>query len=213
MNNKLAEKITKKLRGPGVNSTNRLAALLDLTAFEEPKVFWQVFHENWSDCDNTWGLQDDILGQLEWFGQDDDHMTDEQQAYLSGLAADRYSRITVYRGCSRARIHGLSWTTNPQIAQEFARGHRGITVPDPVVGKAKVRRSFIITAIRDREEDEIILNPLHLACLRETSLPPAESGRRVDVSPHSGNQPRQSALKQELAPLHQNLNLSEGALY
>ncbi|WP_409188491.1 hypothetical protein [Bradyrhizobium sp. RDM4] len=167
MNNELAEKITKKLCGPGVNSTNRLSAILALTAFEEPKVFWQVFHENWSGCDNTWVLQDEILDALEWFGLDGVDMTDEQLAFLSGLATDRYSRITVYRGCSRERIRGLSWTTNAKIAQEFARGHRGIGVPDPVVVKAKVRKSNVITVISNREEEEVILNPLHLRCLRK----------------------------------------------
>lgn len=173
----IAAQISKKLCGPGVNSANRLSALLALTASEGPDVFWDVFHKLWSNCDNTWSLQDDVLDALEWFGQDGDYMTDEQQAYLSGLNADRYSRVTVYRGCSRARIHGLSWTTNPKVAQEFARGHRGITLPDPVVVKAKIRKSSIITAILDREEDEIILDPRHLTCLRETNLPPAISSR------------------------------------
>ncbi|MFK4561891.1 hypothetical protein ABIF94_002490 [Bradyrhizobium ottawaense] len=179
MNNELAEKITKKLRGTGVNSTNRLSTLLALTAFEEPEVFWQVFHENWSDCDNAWGLRDDVLNALEWFGLDGVCMTDEQQAFLSGVATDRYSRITVYRGCSSARVHGLSWTTNPKVAQEFALGHRGIRVPDPVVLKAEIRKSNVITAIPDREEDEIILDPLHLRCLRETNLQPAKYMRTM----------------------------------
>lgn len=202
MNNELAEKITKKLCGPGVNSTNRLSAILALTAFEEPKVFWQVFHENWSGCDNTWVLQDEILDALEWFGLDGVDMTDEQLAFLSGLATDRYSRITVYRGCSRERIRGLSWTTNAKIAQEFARGHRGIGVPDPVVVKAKVRKSNVITVISNREEEEVILNPLHLRCLRETNLRPAKSVRGIPVISH------------EPAPLSdKNLKLSEGALY
>lgn len=184
MNNELAEQMTKKLRGPGVNSTNRLSRLLELTAFEESEVFWQAFHENWSNCDNAWGLQDDILNALEWFGLDGVSMTDEQQVFLAGLASDRYSRITVYRGCSRARIHGLSWTTNPKVAQEFARGHRGISVPDAVVVKAKIRKSNVITVLLDREEDEIILNPLHLRCLRETNLQPAKAVRGIPAISH-----------------------------
>lgn len=112
-------------------------------------------NENWSGCDNTWFLQDDVINMLELHAVDGINWTEDQEAFLSNLD----SKVTVYRGCSRDRIFGLSWTTDRRVAEEFARGHRGIRVDDPVVVKTKIRKDIILAVFLDRDESEIILNP------------------------------------------------------
>lgn len=65
----------------------------------------------------------------------------------------------VYRGCSRERVRGLSWTLDEKVAQSFARGHRGIPVPDPVVVCGEIGRKHVFGVFNDRDESEIVLDP------------------------------------------------------
>lgn len=65
----------------------------------------------------------------------------------------------VYRGCSRARVEGLSWTTDFELVRGFANGHRGIPVPKPVVAKANICKDGIFAIFRSRAESEIVLDP------------------------------------------------------
>lgn len=164
------DKIIKILWGIGVNSTNRLSAMINLTAFSSPETFWRVFNQCWSDCDDTWDLQEDLLNTLECFHYEDS----SPQGFLSPEAKEFFSklpdRITVYRGCDRSRIRAISWTTDPKIAKSFAKGHRGIRLPDPVVMTAKVWKRDVITIIQDREESEVIIDPRSLRYLQELKM-------------------------------------------
>jgi hypothetical protein len=74
--------------------------------------------------------------------------------------------VTVFRGCSKERILGVSWTTDVAVAQEFARGHRGMSPPNPVVAQARIPNSEIFTVVVHREESEIVLNPSELIDLK-----------------------------------------------
>jgi hypothetical protein len=66
-------------------------------------------------------------------------------------------RITVYRGASRSRIDGaISWTTDIEVAQRFAHGHRGIAVPDPVVATGTINKFDVFLATNERQESEIL---------------------------------------------------------
>jgi hypothetical protein len=75
--------------------------------------------------------------------------------------------LQVFRGCSRARVCGIAWTMERTIAEGFARGHRGIRVPDPVVASALIPKDAIFFATDDRNENEIVLNPRRLRGLIE----------------------------------------------
>jgi hypothetical protein len=48
--------------------------------------------------------------------------------------------VVVYRGCSRSRIAGITWTTDPMTALGFALGHGDILVPNPCVAVAQIKR-------------------------------------------------------------------------
>src|SRR4051812_25647101 len=93
------DRIIKILWGIGVHSTNRLSAMINLTAFSGPETFWRVFNQCWSDCDDTWGLQEDLLNTFWHFHYGDsspqDFMSPEVKEFFSKLP----DRITVYRGC------------------------------------------------------------------------------------------------------------------
>lgn len=164
----LANAIDRLLIAPGVNSTNRLDRLLTLTEFVEPSVFWSVFHRNWSMCDDTWSEQDYLLDHLRYQNLEEPsyfHMTTENKAFYDGLKRG----AVIYRGCSRERIWGLSWTTDRQIAEKFARGHRGLKTQNPVLIRTKVARSSVMETIIsvsvERGESEVLIDPDQLGSL------------------------------------------------
>jgi hypothetical protein len=57
------------------------------------------------------------------------------------------------------QIDVLSWTTDVNVAREFARGHRGIEPDDPVVVRAHIPAPAIFTVLVGRQESEIVLDP------------------------------------------------------
>ncbi len=65
--------------------------------------------------------------------------------------------ITVYRGQDEYDDAGLSWTTDMKVAQDFARGHRGLVKANPTVLEAVVAKKDIALAFVERNESEIVL--------------------------------------------------------
>jgi hypothetical protein len=62
-------------------------------------------------------------------------------------------------------VLGIAWTIRRDIADGFARGHRNIRLPKPVVASALIPKEHIFFVTDDREEKEIILNPRRLSKL------------------------------------------------
>ncbi len=134
-------------------SSDRLSVILNLVQDAPSAVFWPVLAECWSMCNSTWAEQGRILALLKRHAH-------ARAACLSGEFWDMLpSVISVYRGCSRPRALGLSWTTRIDIAEGFANGHRGIAVPDPVIASATVAKSSVLWATDDRDEGEILARP------------------------------------------------------
>jgi hypothetical protein len=68
--------------------------------------------------------------------------------------------LTVYRGCARAHIEGLAWTTDPATAEFFAVKNRWAGVaPDRVIATATIQKAGVFYATDQRNEAEIILDP------------------------------------------------------
>ena len=65
--------------------------------------------------------------------------------------------MTVYRGQSADASPGLSWTLDRKVAERFARGHRGMKLPNPVVLEITVSRDDVALFITDRDEAEVVL--------------------------------------------------------
>jgi hypothetical protein len=161
----LTEGLKKRLFGIGVNSEDRAYEMLRLTQIVDSEVFWKVFHHCWSSCDDTWALNRALIQCLSFHNAEDparSYMDREQAKFYTALP----DVITVFRGCSKERIRGVSWTTDVAVAEGFARGHRGITPPNPIVARARIPSSEIFTVLLDREESEIVLNPSELIGLK-----------------------------------------------
>jgi hypothetical protein len=158
-----ADQITSYLSLFG--SFERALPLFGSTFAEPPDVFWTVFLENWSICDGFWSLRQDLLSTLR-----------KRKAELSPIGsmnpADRdfYDRIPesvpVFRGCTRRRARGLSWTTDRERAEFFARGGRFGTQADPVIASAEIAKVDLFFVSTARKEDEVVLDPYAIRRLR-----------------------------------------------
>jgi hypothetical protein len=122
-----------------------------------PIFFWPVFIQNWPMCDASWGCNARLVKTL---GRVGPCSPDQYSAHVEdgGAFFDCLEdQITVYRGASRSRIHGaISRTTDLDVARRFARGHRGIAVPDPVIAIGVIDKAAVFLATNDRREFEIV---------------------------------------------------------
>lgn len=138
------------------SSTGRLGHLVDyLEGMESPRDFWHLFHEFWPMCDSTWEWQDELKDLFCAHGHGRRYFKKEQREFYKSLPES----IVAYRGCSAERFLGVSWTTNYEVAFKFARGHRYIATPDPVIATARIPKSKVRTVCLDRNESEILWMP------------------------------------------------------
>lgn len=157
------ERITKELFGPRTNSENRLPTMTnhgELFSCKQ-KVVWPVFHTIWNACDATWNHREDLADFLDLIEPDDDrgnhscnYLTPEDRVAFKSLP----DHIRIYRGCSLSRVYGFSWTTDRKIAEGFARGHRGISVPDPVIATLRIPKRYAIGFYTGRKEQELLVD-------------------------------------------------------
>ena len=142
----------------GTNSTNSPDFLLRGLLKRPPHEFWPLFHEFWSACDNTWRWGERFLRLMQRNGDARPFMDQDQTEFLGRLP----NEVQVFRGCSRSRVNMISWTTDREVAEDFAAGHRSIRVPEAVVASAVIQKDLIVTVILDRQEAEILLDPMQL---------------------------------------------------
>jgi hypothetical protein len=164
-------------------SEHLLPTFLDLMKRRPSRLFWPVFHEWWSDCDATWRWRADLLRYLRRHHAAEpgpSYLQDNNRGFFDGLP----DLVEVYRGCSRWRARGISWTTKRDVADGFACGHRGIPVPDPVIAQATIPKGAIFGAYIHRAEGELVLDPRRL---RQLSLYP------TGASSPAGNRSRSSS--------------------
>jgi len=132
--------------------------VLDLIEDAPTDLFWPVFLAQWTICDNTWNEGERLLRALRKHTRGAKPVT-----YFSNKQRRAFNRlpatITVHRGCSRSRVAGVSWTIDEAVAAGFARGHRRIRVPDPVIASGQIGREHVFALVEDRQERELILDP------------------------------------------------------
>jgi hypothetical protein len=160
------------------NSVNRTEGLLNLLWIDDdefesslrdaaplslhkpPHIFWPIFLEFWNACDCTWDYVFEFRMLLSHCHNDGEtayrFYDSEQKAFFDKLE----SVVTIYRGCNRDQVNGLAWTTDRRIAEGFARGHRGIFNPDPVIAVGLVLKSDIYAVITSRNESEVVCEPV-----------------------------------------------------
>jgi hypothetical protein len=155
--NDIEERITKiDLACMGVSSGDRPEVLLGLCITQPSEVFWPVVRMRWSTCEDTWAWREVALGMLR------SHQATRPEV-TPGVRR-------IWRGCSRSRVLGLSWTTDRAVATGFAAGHR-VPVPNPVVAEATIDERGVFVAIDDRKEAEVVIDPEHLHDLIVHDLP------------------------------------------
>jgi hypothetical protein len=154
--------IVDRMFGIGINSEDRCEAMLHaLAGAPPPATFWSVFHTIWPECDAAWHWRSWLLRYLR-----DNHKVLSGSGELRGEDRAFFERlpdpVQVYRGCSWARVRGVSWTTHRTVAERFAHGHRGIHVPWPVLASATIPKSAVFGAYDERNESEVVLDPRRL---------------------------------------------------
>ena len=144
------------------DSTGRLGLALDLLAHETSgEVFWTVLCELWCSSDNTWNHQDQLHFAMVLHAR-------TRQRYIPAekQPPDDWPKfVKVWRGCSRQRVLSFAWTLDRTVAEDFALGHRGIEVPDPVLASAEIHQSAIYFVENEREEQEVVLDPSELRAI------------------------------------------------
>ena len=132
--------------------------------------FLAVFFENWPHCDDTWYLQDDLLGQLQRF-----ELEAPGVEFLSTEARAAYDAlpdpVRVFRGCSRERVMAVTWTIDQEIAADFAHGHRSIKVPAAIIATGLVPKRAVYGVCIGRGESDIIIDPQYVYDLEVEAAP------------------------------------------
>ena len=67
--------------------------------------------------------------------------------------------VPIYRGCSKERVRGISWTTDRTVAKSFASGHRGVAVPNASLAHAIIPKGAVFCVFTDRQESEVLIDP------------------------------------------------------
>jgi hypothetical protein len=144
------------------SSDDRLSTVLSLIGGAPPEIFWPTLINEWSGCDATWPDRKWLLEGMERAGQADPYFSSGQRKFFRTLPR----LVQVFRGCSQSRIRGLAWTLDSSVAQGFARGHRNIRVPKPVIASAVIPKEHIFFVTDDRNEKEVVLKPRRLRGLK-----------------------------------------------
>lgn len=153
-----------------VGSGKRLVILLDLLKLAPSDLFWHALLTAWSGIDDTWSQRVRLLGAMRKHARrlnPHTFMSQEERREFDALPVS----ITVFRGCSRRRSNSVSWTLRKDVAEGFARGHRGIPVPDPVMASGQITKDGVFAFLLNREEAELLIDPRRVTGL--TTIPVA----------------------------------------
>jgi hypothetical protein len=151
------EDIIEVLKNPGIEAEDRLEVMLVLTRRKPAAVFWPVFHATWRACDNTYRVRNRLLKVLssrDVEARSTDYLPIDAKALFERLP----NPFIAFRGCSKARVLGVSWTTNKAIAEQFARGD-GTTLRYASLVTASVPKSAVFGVYKSDEEAELVINP------------------------------------------------------
>src|SRR5271166_216862 len=140
----------------------------DLVCLDNETV-WRALHLCWDGFDRIPHKRYAKLFKSirrDWSAE---YLGDDDRKFYETLS----DRFTAYRGQDVGSPVGLSWTLDREIAAGFARGHRWVFNPRPVILTAQVLKRDVAGAYVDRGESEIILfSPRH-ATERKLDLKPA----------------------------------------
>ena len=135
------------------DSFSRLPTLLEIAHEMHPREWLKVLGDEWSGCDNIGYHIDDLADQLQFYQYPIREMMDldEQRKY------DELPEIVeIYRGCYSNNKRGMSWSLVRAVAEKFPFLLRYRQPGQPLLVRARVRKSDIVAVKLDRGEMEII---------------------------------------------------------
>ena len=107
-----------------IDKPNRIQALYDMHKGLSDAVFWELFHTLYMGSENPsqdLHLLDEMLDRSTQL----DRLKSPERLNLLPTASRKFyetlpNELTIYRGCRSFNEHGLSWTTDHQVAKRFA---------------------------------------------------------------------------------------------
>jgi hypothetical protein len=141
--------ITKELLLGQADSLTRLPVLLSLVPFCEPGEWYRLLGENWTMCDNigTHWRQLVALFQFSNMTDIDQMMSDDERSARDELPVSFFA----WRGCYAQNRDGLSYSLSRDVAARFPFRHRYRAKGQPLLLKARMRRSQVVVKL-DRHE-------------------------------------------------------------
>jgi hypothetical protein len=128
-------------------------ALLEIKAEIEVHPWAQAVRAAWTESHELWCCSDRWRKVLGYKAEVALMMTNEERAYLDSLGDE----FTVYRGCHKDSIEGLSWSIKRSAAEYFADRIRAYSLRRIV--ERRVKRSDVIAFVGKREEAEVVVFP------------------------------------------------------
>jgi len=128
------------------SSEHRLLTVLRLIEFAPSAIFWPALDGHRARV--QWAMEKARKPAWAFFSP-------SQRQFFETLPP----LVRVFRGCARLRVRGIAWTVDRAVAEDFARGHRGIRVPEPVVASALIPKEHIFFVTNERQEKEVVLKP------------------------------------------------------
>jgi hypothetical protein len=128
-----------------------------------------LFLEHGNMCDAPWAWRSVLAGLLRLALTEVklvDHLEPDARAWFSALP----SIVPIWRGCDWYTVRGLHWTTNREVAAEFAQSKR-CTNHEPTLVQAVIPKEHIFAVFVNRNENEIVVDPRRLRQLKTTRQP------------------------------------------
>jgi hypothetical protein len=141
------------------DSYQRLPMIMEMIPFLSRPMLFEVLGSGWTGFDNIGQFRLPLAKLLRSAtrAELDLMMTPEERAALAAMPDE----ITVYRGCYQINRHGLSWSTDINIAARFPTLHRYSRPGEqPILLQAIAYRDRAV-AMHGRSEDEVIVVDAH----------------------------------------------------
>ena len=131
---------------------------------ETPYVYWPLFITWWPDKESksVWSA---TLARASSINSAQEHMGPEDRELFTALP----DPVRIYRGQLAGRRAGISWTTERECAERFARRSAGLWGGEPTLLIGLVKKADIIAVFTERKESEVLVLPRHVR--NRSSLP------------------------------------------
>jgi hypothetical protein len=137
------------------SSERRLFEMIKALGDQPPGVFWPVWLLEWPSIDYSADFHYILPGLFKRKGPAHAYYGDEAKQVYDSLPGT----ITVYRGCDRRFVGGVSWSTEREIAEFFGTGGRYGRPDDPVIVTATIPKSSPDLFYVSPGESEIVCLP------------------------------------------------------